>query len=348
MIASSRALMGASLALALAFHAVLGWALIARQEAQIEGSAGAQDTRLGDSFSDMAVGAMTPDVPDQVTPDASSDTPIVPDVPTAADPVPPVEAAAVPPPDLAQPSERPPVLTPAQTPTVPPDAPTPPLPAETAQPTPALAPDAVATLSSQPATEVEAQPDAPQTLTSPVTEEIVQADTEPSTAVTRSLRPVQRSAAFEKAHEKAHEKAAAPKPKKTVEKRVEQKKSSAGNAQQNATAGTSAGKQDTQATSSGTATGQSNAAGNAAASNYPGLVMQKISRVPRPSVGRRGTAVVAFSVSSSGGLAKISIARSSGLATLDRAALLVVRRAAPFPPPPQGAQRSFSISIKGR
>jgi protein TonB len=58
--------------------------------------------------------------------------------------------------------------------------------------------------------------------------------------------------------------------------------------------------------------------------------------------------VVAFSVSASGGLAGVSIARSSGSAALDAAALRMVQRAAPFPPPPKGAQRSFSISIKGR
>ena len=62
----------------------------------------------------------------------------------------------------------------------------------------------------------------------------------------------------------------------------------------------------------------------------------------------RGATVVAFRVAGSGGLAGLSVARSSGSAALDRAALRVVQRAAPFPAPPAGAQRSFSIKIEAR
>ncbi|APE44557.1 hypothetical protein BOO69_14905 [Sulfitobacter alexandrii] len=88
--------------------------------------------------------------------------------------------------------------------------------------------------------------------------------------------------------------------------------------------------------------------GNAAASNYPGQVMRKISRVRKPNVRARGTATIAFRIAANGGLATISVARSSGSSALDRAALRVVRTAAPFPPPPSGATRSFSIQIQGR
>ena len=62
----------------------------------------------------------------------------------------------------------------------------------------------------------------------------------------------------------------------------------------------------------------------------------------------RGAAVVAFSIAGSGGLSGVSLARSSGSAALDRAAIQVVQRAAPFPAPPAGAQRSYSIQIKAR
>ncbi len=89
-------------------------------------------------------------------------------------------------------------------------------------------------------------------------------------------------------------------------------------------------------------------AGNAAVSNYPGQVMRKISRLRRPRVRSRGTATVAFRIAPGGGLASIRIAKSSGSAELDAAALQLVRRAAPFPKPPAGARRSFSIGIKGR
>lgn len=89
-------------------------------------------------------------------------------------------------------------------------------------------------------------------------------------------------------------------------------------------------------------------AGNAAASNYPGQVMRAIARQRRPSVNSRGTATVSFQIAASGALAGATLARSSGSSALDRAALDLVRRAAPFPPPPAGARRSFTIGVEGR
>jgi protein TonB len=80
------------------------------------------------------------------------------------------------------------------------------------------------------------------------------------------------------------------------------------------------------------------AEGNAAASNYPGLVMRHLARVPRPRADTRGAVLVQFSVTEGGRLASTR---------LDRAALTVVERAAPFPAPPAGADRSFSVQIKG-
>jgi protein TonB len=59
-----------------------------------------------------------------------------------------------------------------------------------------------------------------------------------------------------------------------------------------------------------------------------------------------GTAVVAFGLTSTGGLAYARIARSSGNAINDGVALAAVRGAAPFPPPPTGAtpgQLQFTI-----
>ncbi len=76
--------------------------------------------------------------------------------------------------------------------------------------------------------------------------------------------------------------------------------------------------------------------------------MRKLSRVPRPRMNARGAAVVAFSIAGSGGLSGVSLARSSGSAALDRAALQVVQRAAPVPAPPAGAPRSYSSQIKAR
>ena len=50
--------------------------------------------------------------------------------------------------------------------------------------------------------------------------------------------------------------------------------------------------------------------------------------------GLRGTAVVSFGVTTSGGLAYASVARSSGSSTLDQLAVAAVRGSAPFPTPP--------------
>jgi protein TonB len=88
--------------------------------------------------------------------------------------------------------------------------------------------------------------------------------------------------------------------------------------------------------------------GDAAASTYPGLVRQRIARQRMPRTGGQGVAQVAFAIAPGGGLAQLGLARSSGDARLDRTALELVRRAAPFPPPPAGAQRRFTIPIRAR
>lgn len=121
-----------------------------------------------------------------------------------------------------------------------------------------------------------------------------------------------------------------------------------GNAEASARAGTAAGERAAPAASTGRQAAPSSEAGNAARSEYPGEVMRRLSRIRRPSVRAQGTATVAFSVAGSGGLASVGIARSSGSASLDGEALRLVQRAAPFPPPPPGAQTSFTIDVAGR
>jgi len=111
-----------------------------------------------------------------------------------------------------------------------------------------------------------------------------------------------------------------------------------------------------QGQSEGRETGRANAAnaignsrsarsGNAAVSNYPGQVVSKLRRslrYPREARSQRlrGEVQVAFTVSGSGGVGGVRIARSSGSPVLDRAALETVQRAAPFPPIPADAGRS--------
>jgi len=88
--------------------------------------------------------------------------------------------------------------------------------------------------------------------------------------------------------------------------------------------------------------------GNAAVSNYPGRVYAKISRTRRKSAGGSGTARVSFKINTGGGLSSVRLARSSGNARVDAAAIAHIKRAAPFPKPPAGAKRSFVIPVEFR
>ncbi len=92
-------------------------------------------------------------------------------------------------------------------------------------------------------------------------------------------------------------------------------------------------------------------AGNAAVSNYPGKIVSKLRRSLRyPPAARRdrlrGEVHVAFTVTGGGGVAGARVVRSSGYPMLDEAALETVRRAAPFPPIPDGrADWSFTVPL---
>ena len=61
--------------------------------------------------------------------------------------------------------------------------------------------------------------------------------------------------------------------------------------------------------------------------------------------GLPGSAGVRFSIDSAGRLVEVELVHKSGVPSLDDQALDIVRRAAPFPPPPQGAQRSFFANV---
>ncbi|KQB97664.1 hypothetical protein AL073_01575 [Loktanella sp. 1ANDIMAR09] len=159
-----------------------------------------------------------------------------------------------------------------------------------------------------------------------------------SLAVARSPRPQARRADF--VETQAPVQAAAPRQQPPA-------RPAPGNADRNAQAGEASGNQDAVAQQSGPG-GRQQAAGNAAASDYPGLVMRILSRAGKPRVRARGAAVVSFSIGPQGGLASVSLAHPSGSDALDQAALQLVRGAGPFPTPPAGARRSFSIQIEGR
>lgn len=119
-----------------------------------------------------------------------------------------------------------------------------------------------------------------------------------------------------------------------------------GNGEVNATRGVATSTRTQPGGQAQTTGGVAQVQGNAAADNYPGQVMRRIQRAKRRA-NVRGVAIVRFTIAGNGALAGVSIARSSGSAKLDGIALAQVRRAAPFPPPPTGAKRSFTVRIKG-
>jgi protein TonB len=77
--------------------------------------------------------------------------------------------------------------------------------------------------------------------------------------------------------------------------------------------------------------------------NYAALVRARVAARKPAGGGRRGTVVIAFGVTRSGGMSFASIARSSGNPGLDRSVLAAVRSAGPFPAPPPGAGLRFAI-----
>lgn len=164
----------------------------------------------------------------------------------------------------------------------------------------------------------------------------------PEDGVQVSPRPQLRPQRIERESDQRHAQQQQPRQQLPV-RRVQQ-----GNSQQNAVAGSETGSNQAAATRQSTNTGRSTAAGNASVSNYPGRVMRCISRAGRPRVSSRGTAVVSFAIAANGRVTQVGLARSSGNARLDRAAIQTISRAGPCPVPPAGARRSFQISIKGR
>lgn len=343
MIASSRLVKTVAVTAALVVHGTVVAAVFQGEAIEIEGDAGGVEASIGNSFADMAAGVMTPDATEEVVEETPTEEVSAQDTPeeTAQD-RPEDTSPEVDPQETAEPVEQAETapVTPTETPVENGPKPVEAQPVEQAETTP--------NVPLVPVTPSESVPEESVQPTEPEQAEILEPVDEAPSAVTRSLRPRPRSAEFEEAHKpeppKAQPKRTEPKPQRTTQSKP--KPQPKGNAQQNARAGSASGTQ-TQTRSTAQGSGKSQATGNAAASNYPGQVMRKISRVPRPRVGSRGTAVVAFRIGGNGGLAGLSIARSSGSAKLDQAALRMVQRAAPFPPPPAGARTSFSINIKG-
>jgi TonB family protein len=78
-----------------------------------------------------------------------------------------------------------------------------------------------------------------------------------------------------------------------------------------------------------------------------GGMLERVKHYPETARQRRakGIAIVGFALDESGQVTSVSLLRSSGAADLDAESVALVNRAAPFPPPPPGAQHSFAIEV---
>lgn len=314
----------AAVSVAVVAHGALALALVATEDAQIDGARGGAEVRLGSAFADMSSGV--------VTAERAEDTEAIPSV------VPEVIQTDRP---VQTPSERPvraveadrnATFRPEVTPIL-----------QAAQPVAPVAAE-VATAPIPEDVEVLAPSSTPEAMSPAPPADRIGGASSNTAAVVQSLRPKPRSARFEAGHKPP---TAARSAAQSVSQPAAAAKPQRGNADQNARSGEVTGTAAATARQSGDRGRQSNA-GNAAVSNYPGQVMRKLSRASKPRVTARGTALVAFTIGANGALATVSLARSSGSRALDQAAVQLVRGAGPFPEPPHGAQRSFSIQIQGQ
>ena len=85
----------------------------------------------------------------------------------------------------------------------------------------------------------------------------------------------------------------------------------------------------------------------ASLANYDGLVSAHLRRHQSAarSGGAAGSGAVTFSLTGSGSVTSVRIAKGTGAAVLDQEILAMVRRASPFPAPPDGQPKSFTVPV---
>ncbi len=347
MIASSTRAKFVALGVAALAHAAFALAVPGDPEVLTEGGQAAQEAQIGTSFTDMSAGTQTAEAATETVGPVAPD-PAEPVQRMAAAPVPAEQAQTAPRPD--RPAVQIPEVPDASVP-LPPT----PLASDAPQQPEVLAPQAATPDRAEPVEEPMVKPvDEPtkaETAEPSETAETIAATEPENTSVGTSLRPRMRdpSAARQAEAEQAQaERAEAVQASEPAPKPAPEPKAREGGARQDATRGAATGQQTATGTRQGDGASRAATPGNAAASNYPGLVNRHLSRVRKPSMNRRGAALVSFSITDSGGLGSLSVRRSSGARAMDDAALSVIQRAAPFPRPPTGAQRSFSIQIEFR
>jgi protein TonB len=87
--------------------------------------------------------------------------------------------------------------------------------------------------------------------------------------------------------------------------------------------------------------------------NYRGIVAAHLARYKQfpPEArdrGNQGSAVVTFALNGGGRVTSVSLSRGTGVGALDQEAVAMVRRASPFPAPPDGRAVSFTVPVSFR
>lgn len=123
-----------------------------------------------------------------------------------------------------------------------------------------------------------------------------------------------------------------------------------GNGSQNTRSGQAAASAETgvQSTGEGSTRGALTRTQAREATRWEKLVFARILRARRELPRARALAVVDLRINPQGGIASVSIHKSSGNADFDSLALNHVRRSGPFPPPPRGARTRLGIELEGK
>jgi protein TonB len=82
--------------------------------------------------------------------------------------------------------------------------------------------------------------------------------------------------------------------------------------------------------------------------NYPGLVAAHLARHKPPATreeANQGRARISFQIDGRGNVTSVRLIGGTGSASLDQEAQAMVRRASPFPPPPNGQPMSFNVPL---
>lgn len=88
--------------------------------------------------------------------------------------------------------------------------------------------------------------------------------------------------------------------------------------------------------------------GNGDVSNYKGRVYKHLLRYKQGNTIGSGEALVGFTIEPNGSAQSASVVRTSGVSRFDREALAMVRRASPFPRPPDSSSHRFTFEITGQ